>query len=859
MRPVKLEIKGFTSFRDEQVVDFDGLDLFAIVGPTGSGKSSVLDAMTYALFGQVDRVDGSETPMREMVSQGQPRMAVALEFEVGADRYRVTRSMPRSGATRILLQRWEGGEWRQAGEGADRVRDANRKLQDLIGLDFDGFTRSVLLPQGKFSAFMSGDAKERRDILTDLLGLSLFDRMGKRARQVAKESKEKADTVEELIESQFAGATPEALDGARRAAQSVAERRDALTEAGERVRGIVDRWRAVAKDVADLRSCASEAAGLARTAARHAETLEALAAAAAKADRGVTDAETAAAAAGEARDAAGSAREAAEREWGTAADLARAHAEAVRLALARGELQRRRGVLEQAERAVPESAAAVEEAERALDGANAESERLRSDHGAAAAALEDVRHADQVSAMVSNLAVGDPCPVCGEPLAKLPDAPGAKAMKAAERGEAGSRTAAEAAARAAGEAERALDRARAAMQAAERERDAAAGEAERCGIEVAGLEAAIGRLLPEAVDDPAAELASRSARLEGLVRAERDAEATAAAADRAAQEARGARERIRGDAGASRAGLDGISVASLAERASAIAPDLEAPALPDLPASEDIPALAVSARLRADALARYGGSVEGAATDRAASEGAFVDEARGAVTGLGIEPGAPDGLDGLAADVDRAVRDAVAEASARQGDAERLELDLARVAELREQVRTLRARAAVFRQLAQELQADRLIAFLQAEALRLLAVDGARRLSALSSGRYALEYDHDEFLVLDRWNGDETRSVRTLSGGETFLASLALALALAEQVSSLAVTEHASLDSLFLDEGFGTLDPETLDVVVEAIEQLGGDGRMVGVITHVRDLADRLPARLEVTKSPRGSTVSRAV
>jgi exonuclease SbcC len=66
------------------------------------------------------------------------------------------------------------------------------------------------------------------------------------------------------------------------------------------------------------------------------------------------------------------------------------------------------------------------------------------------------------------------------------------------------------------------------------------------------------------------------------------------------------------------------------------------------------------------------------------------------------------------------------------------------------------------------------------------------------------------------------------------------------------VTDRARLDSLFLDEGFGTLDQEALRVVVDAIEQLAGDGRLVGVITHVRELAEQFP-RLEVLKSPRGS------
>jgi exonuclease SbcC len=138
--------------------------------------------------------------------------------------------------------------------------------------------------------------------------------------------------------------------------------------------------------------------------------------------------------------------------------------------------------------------------------------------------------------------------------------------------------------------------------------------------------------------------------------------------------------------------------------------------------------------------------------------------------------------------------------------------------------------------------------------LQLLAAAGSRRLETLSGGRYRLEYVEEEFSVVDTWNGDERRSARTLSGGETFLASLALALGLSEQVRALAVSDRARLDALFLDEGFGTLDPESLEVVVDAIEQLGGDGRMVGVITHVQELALRLPSRIEVEKSPRGST-----
>src|SRR5206468_4703107 len=106
LRPLRLQVKGFTAFRDPVEVDFTELDVFAISGPTGSGKSSLLDAMTYALFGRVERVGAA---VGQLVSQGQPRMAVTLEFEVGAERYRVTRSTPVKGATRILLERQAPG------------------------------------------------------------------------------------------------------------------------------------------------------------------------------------------------------------------------------------------------------------------------------------------------------------------------------------------------------------------------------------------------------------------------------------------------------------------------------------------------------------------------------------------------------------------------------------------------------------------------------------------------------------------------------------------------------------------------------------------------------------------------------
>lgn len=126
----------------------------------------------------------------------------------------------------------------------------------------------------------------------------------------------------------------------------------------------------------------------------------------------------------------------------------------------------------------------------------------------------------------------------------------------------------------------------------------------------------------------------------------------------------------------------------------------------------------------------------------------------------------------------------------------------------------------------------------------------------LSSNRYDFVFEGDEFMVSDHSNADETRSVKTLSGGESFLASLALALALAESITHLN-GEHGtrSLESLFLDEGFSTLDSETLTKVADAIEVLKDGNRLIGIITHVQSLADQVPVRIEIEKTAAGSRI----
>lgn len=143
------------------------------------------------------------------------------------------------------------------------------------------------------------------------------------------------------------------------------------------------------------------------------------------------------------------------------------------------------------------------------------------------------------------------------------------------------------------------------------------------------------------------------------------------------------------------------------------------------------------------------------------------------------------------------------------------------------------ADGAKFRKYAQGLTLDHLIYLANQQLERL-------------HGRYFLQRklgDALELQVMDTWQADTLRDTTTLSGGESFLVSLALALALSELVS-----HKTSIDSLFLDEGFGTLDNETLEVALDALDNLNASGKMIGVISHIEAMKERIPIQIAVEK-----------
>ncbi|HEV7978181.1 SMC family ATPase [Amycolatopsis sp.] len=194
--------------------------------------------------------------------------------------------------------------------------------------------------------------------------------------------------------------------------------------------------------------------------------------------------------------------------------------------------------------------------------------------------------------------------------------------------------------------------------------------------------------------------------------------------------------------------------------------------------------------------------------------------------------------------------------------AERMGSAMAELAPVEEAYAELKALSEVVNGRGQNARKMSLRSYVLAARLEEVALAATARLRTMSQGRYSFVHSDAAGArgmrgglgidVLDDYSGT-VRPAKTLSGGESFLASLALALGLADVVA--AETGGALLDTLFIDEGFGTLDAETLDIVMNILDELRAGGRVVGLVSHVEELRQRIPTRLRVRKSRSGSTL----
>jgi exonuclease SbcC len=897
MRPLRLAVEGMTAFPTRQEIDLSDLGLFCITGPTGAGKTTIFDAIAFALYGRAPRVANR---IRRLVASGLSEVRVELEFAVGPETFRVARRLRRSASGgsqhRALLERREGAAWRPLADGADPV---SAEIEEVTGLDFTAFTRAVMLPQGEFARLLGGEAAQRRAILVRLLALSRVEDAGRRARSEADALRGQERILRETLDRDMADATLDALRAAKEHLRTA--------EAGSRA---LDQSLATAREhEAAARKIVSSAERVLRIAA----ALDDLgaredAARGESAELGPKEAESAArltrAEAGRAEAEAANSRrrdevEEAIRVNGDEAEHATLRAALRERTAAEGELRELSAEAESAQAALGESTQALRDrhadlrsaeesalatAREALDEAEsraAEASRALSEaQEARRRTTEDLAQLERrhLGASIRELiAEGDPCPVCDRPVdAALPPVPddlaarrdAARAAAAdAERDETRAAAAdreAHARWRAARETVLAVEErlatlpdapappaatrltpseARTAVEAAERETGRArervaavaarqASARERAEDATRRLAATFGSPLPGDVRDRLSQREERLARarrllLEADVSRER-ARTQVEAAQSSQQEIAGARSRL--DAGTtSRAAEKRRLAADLAE--------------------------ALEGTESADADAR---SLAAAARRAAERQAAVAGHAVAEITRIARTAGCAEPADGdWIAALESAARRAAATQARHEAEVSSLRNRVRQRSEREARIAQVAREASILETLALHLRGDRFVEFMLAESVETLCRRASARLGEMSGGRYSLEMEagetSGELVVVDHHNADERRGVDTLSGGETFQASLALALALSESVADLG--GRTRLDAVFVDEGFAALDAESLDLAIDALESVHAGGRMVGVITHMPQMAERIPEGLEVVRGPSGSSV----
>ena len=810
MRPVRLELDGFGSFRQPSTVDFTDADFFALVGPTGAGKSTVVDAIVFALYGSVPRWEDRRA-VGWALAPTASRGVVTLTFDAGPDRYVAARELRRSAQGKVTVRNArlervaaDGSTVPVAADGA-----VSGAVEKVLGLSYDHFVRCVILPQGDFARFLHSSPKERQDTLVDLLGIRVYREIATRAREEEAAQRQRAQYAAHRLEA-YADATAAAAAAAAARIETVAA---VGAEVSRRVPELVEATGAVAVTADEVRRLTAERSRLA----------------ALRMPPGLDDLTGT-------RRAAAAALSTADTALATAEQADTAAREVLAAAPERGRLERARdgwAELAELETQLPGAVDAQAAAEATVRAVETAGSAARAAVTGARAEREEVLRADLAAALRPHLVAGRPCPVCRQPVAAAAEPEGVIPGLELEAGT-GAQAAADERLAAAEEQVARLTRE---WQAANRAAQQAAGRVEALTGRVAAVRSRV-------AGGPDA--AAVTAGLAGLARVEQ----AARDADAALRSAR------RGRDAAARA------LAEVDERVAGARAELDRARDPLVPLGAPPPA---RGDLAADwlALAEWAlaaADQRGAALDKAERA---ADEARTALrrdedalrsvlaaAGIEIAAGRPlaEAAEPAVARAAEQARAAAGRIAERRAEAEREQVALAEAEQA----------AGVAKLLGQLLRADGFERWLLGSALDVLVTDASATLLELSGGQFELTHDGRDFAVVDHADADSVRPVRTLSGGETFQASLALALALSTQLSGLAAGGPARLDAIVLDEGFGTLDEATLDVVASTLESLaaGGD-RMVGVVTHVGALAERVPVRFAVSRTAAGSTVER--
>lgn len=788
MRPIYLELEGFSVYRSKVDVDLRKLAesdvaFFSLTGATGSGKSSLIDAMIFALYGRIPRLGARA--VAPVISSGADRARVRLDFEIDGEVYTAVRLAQRggSGGASVKEARLQHGD-RVLSSGADNV---TRAVEDLLNLGFDDFTRTVVLPQGEFARFLNATSGERQSLLRGLLGLDVYGKV----RQLATNRQAVAEALVENARhklDEIEVPTPEAMESLKTRLEKLESLERVVAEAERGMVALEKEGDAAEADVNRLGESVARLECL-----KVPDRLEELAGMVGEALARVGESEDAVKESIERVKAIETAMAALPEPESIARDLANHKTlQEVEARIAEIDLEKVRTHLATAE--------------TGWAGVREEHDRLRQDRDA-------LRMSHSAHALAATLTDGEACPVCQQEVTALPQVTAPPGMKEIED------QLVTATARL-GETEAAMTQARA----------AATGLETTHADLMARRDELIGHLTGVSNGEELEQLEARHNELRAeLVEARAETEKVESALESAKR-------------GYEDLASDQRQMSKLLRAAQQTVADLG----PPISESDDVVVewkelLAWRDETLTRVLSEHTGAVERSVEIKATLERSRSDLiARLETVGLA----AADSFQAaLAAETERA-RNTLA--GQRQALDEVESLDAA--------IEEGAVAASVAKSLADHLRAGRFEQWIMAGALEALVAGANGLLAELSDRGYSLHSEEGAFSIVDHRNADQVRPVSTLSGGETFLVSLALALSLAETHAS---EGDARLDAVILDEGFGTLDDETLDTAASVLEELARNrGLMVGVISHVKELAERATVRFEVTRGPKGSTVS---
>ena len=881
---------------------------FLITGPTGAGKTSILDAMCFALYGDTTGHERKGAQMRSQFANAEAATRVQLDFSIGDEVYRIERAplqerparnrpgqMVTQPATAILWRRMEEAPNSTPGEVlASKWSEANERIQELLGFSVEQFRQVVMLPQGRFRDLLSADSKTRQGILEQLFNASLFGEVEvflkerkKRASLALTELQARSAELMAYLDVTDLGGldrriaeADERMAGAQKAADSArgaAEMAEAALQKGaDQARLLADAERAKGEcdlamsSLALARAEASRAANALAAERGREEERESLRESLRRLDelaQNVKELELAQSLLTVADQVESRRRE----------EVARAREHLVlvqkEVRLAAGRLEELRATCAQipaAEVVCQEAGRLVAALERHFTARAAAEEAMKNEEaavlsvGAAAAAFAEARDehkrvdrlwcAGRAAALAGTLAEGEPCPVCGStnhpaPARTATEVPGDESLEAA---------------RVRVESLATSLRAEEARQSQARSLVAEAGGALREVEQMLGSQALVP---PETACENARQAEEKLTALRRIGATMPECEQRLAAARVGEDSARAALETQEGSLKEAE-GAKGHAGGVVAEKQSAVPDQYRDPG-----ALQSARATAAARREELDLALSLADKADRTASEAVAAAQANEQQARGraevacqAASGLEIPDLAAMKVAALAA---ASIRDeAVHALGSCSEELIRLRKGQDRAAGLRvqseqveEQYRIMallsdvasggNARSMSFQRYVLAVFLDEVLG---AASRRLLEMTGSRfKLHAAGTAEDRRRAGGLDLEVFDEFTGED-RAVGTLSGGEGFLASLAMALGLAEVVQNL--TGGIRLEAVFIDEGFGSLDPEALDSAIDTLLSLREHGRLVGIISHVPELRDRIDCRLEVVPGRRGSTAS---